>query len=134
VGQGWQPPLHHPLDWQAPAALWVAEGLVVGLLVHHTAGAVSAAGYAFLAAVAYHRYDVLYRQRDTGLAPPAWLGVAGLGVDGRLLVLLAVAWLAPGALLGVLWAGAAYLALLYVAESAAGWRRWIATQNEESAA
>ena len=44
------------------------------------------------------------------------------------------AWLAPGALLGVLWAGAAYLALLYVAESAAGWHHWIAAQNEESAA
>ncbi len=129
VGQGWQPPLHHPLDWQAPAALWVAESLVVAVLVHHTAGVMSAAGFAYLAAVAYHRYDVLYRQRDTGAAPPAWLSTAGLGVDGRVVLLLAVAWLAPGALIPLLWAGAGYLAVLYVAESAAGWRRWIAAQN-----
>ena len=134
VGQGWQPPLHHPLDWQAPAALWVAESLVVAVLVHHTAGVMSAAGYAYLAAVAYHRYDVLYRQRDTGAAPPVWLSTAGLGADGRVLVLVAVAWLAPGAVIPVLWAGAAYLAVLYIAESAAGWRRWIAAQSRGSAA
>ena len=129
VGQGWQPPLHHPLDWQAPAALWVAESLVVALLVHHTAGVMSAAGYASLCAVAYHRYDTLYRQRDPGAAPPAWLSTAGLGVDGRLVLLLVVAWLVPGALVPLLWVAAVYLAVLYVAESATGWHRWIAAQN-----
>ena len=128
VGLGWQPPLHHPLDWQAPAVLWVAEALVVALLVHHTAGAMSAAGFAYLCAVAYHRYDVLYRQRDTGVAPPAWLSLAGLGVDGRLVVLLAIALVAPGALVPALWAGAAWLAVLYAGESAVGWRSWIAAE------
>jgi hypothetical protein len=134
VGQGWQPPLHHPLDWQAPAALWVAESLVVAVLVTHTAGATSAAGFAFLCAVAYHRYDVLYRQRDTGEAPPPWLSVAGLGTDGRVVALLVVALLAPDALVPVLWVAAGYLTLLYVAESAAGWRRWIAAHTRGGAA
>ena len=101
---------------------------VVALLVHHTAGAMSAAGFAYLCAVAYHRYDLLYRQRDTGVAPPAWLSLAGLGVDGRLVVLLAIALLAPGALVPALWAGAAWLAVLYAGESAVGWRSWIAAQ------
>ena len=132
VGAGWRPPLHHPLDWQAPAALWAAEALTVGLLVHHTIEAMSAAGFAYLCAVAYHRYDVLYRQRDTGAAPPRWLSVAGLGVDGRLVVLLAVAALAPGALVPVLWVAAVALGLLYLGESAVGWRTWIAAQTSPS--
>jgi hypothetical protein len=132
VGAGWRPPLHHPLDWQAPAALWAAEALTVGLLVHHTVEVMSAAGFAYLCAVAYHRYDVLYRQRDTGAAPPRWLSVAGLGVDGRLVVLLAVAALAPGALVPVLWVAAVALGLLYLGESAVGWRTWIAAPTRPS--
>ena len=128
VGWGWQPPLYHPLAWQAPAALWVAEALTIGVLVHHTVGVMSAAGFAYLAAVAYHRYDVVYRLRDTGEAPGEWLTVATLGTDGRLVLLLALAALSPGAVVPVLWIAAGVLATVYLVESAVGWRSWIAVQ------
>jgi hypothetical protein len=126
VGAGWQPPVHHPLGWQAPAALWVAEVLAVGLVVHHSLGLMTAAGFAYLAAIAYHRYDVVYRLRDTGTAPGVWLTTAGLGVDGRMLLLLLLTALAPSAVVSVLWVAAVVLAVLYVGESAVGWRSWIA--------
>jgi len=134
TGAGTRPPLAHVLDWQLPALLWLAEAVVLA-----TVGWVqlSAAGqglvFAFLAAVAYHRYDVVYRLRDTGVPPAAWLTLAGLGVDGRLLVVLAVAAWAPGALPAVLTLGALWLTVLYLAESGAGWRRWIVAQRPAQA-
>lgn len=130
VAAGWQPPVHHPLGWQAPAALWAAEVLVVGVLVHHTLGEQTAAGFAYVAAVAYHRYDVVYRLRDTGTAPAAWLARVGLGTDGRLVVLLVIAALAPSAVVPLLWVAAAALTLTYLTESFTGWRSWIATQHD----
>jgi hypothetical protein len=130
VALGWQPPVHDRLGWQAPAALWVAEALAVGVLVHHTVGVQTAAGFAYVAAVAYHRYDVVYRLRDTGTAPAAWLATAGLGTEGRLIVLLLLATFAPSAVVPVLWVAAVLLAVLYLAESATGWRRWIAAQGD----
>lgn len=125
IGLGWQPPLHSPLGWQGPAALWVAEVLVVGIAVHHTVDVRSAAGFCFLAVVAYHRYDVIYRERDTGQPPAGWVLVAGLGGDGRILVVLLVALVAQQAVVPVLWCGTVLLGALYVGESVVGWRSWI---------
>ena len=130
VAVGWQPPVHDRLGWQAPAALWVAEALAVGVLVHHTVGVQTAAGFAYVAAVAYHRYDVVYRLRDTGTPPAGWLATAGLGTEGRLLGLLLLAMFAPAAVVPALWVAAVLLAVLYLAESATGWRRWIAAQGD----
>jgi hypothetical protein len=130
VAVGWQPPVHDRLGWQAPAALWVAEALAVGVLVHHTVGVQTAAGFAYVAAVAYHRYDVVYRLRDTGTPPAAWLATVGLGTEGRLLVLLLLALFAPSAVVPALWVAAVLLAVLYLTESATGWRRWIAAQGD----
>jgi hypothetical protein len=90
--------------------------------------------FAYLAAVAYHRYDVVYRLRDTGEPAAAWLSLAGLGVDGRMLAILAVAALAPDRLPAVLAVGTLWLAVVYLAESAAGWRRWITAQRPVLAA
>jgi phosphatidylglycerophosphate synthase len=129
VGTGWRPPVHHPLGWQAPAALWVAEVLVAGVLVHQQVGAGSAAGFAYLAAVAYHRYDVVYRLRDTGVAPPRWVVLGTLGTEGRVLVLVLLAAVAPGAVVPFLWVASVVLAVVFLAESVHGWRTWIAGQD-----
>jgi hypothetical protein len=129
LGAGWQPPLHHPLGWQAPAALWVAEVLVVGVVVHHQLHAVSAAAFAYLAAVAYHRYDVVYRLRDTGVAPPRWVVLGTLGTDGRILVVVLLAAALPGAVVPALWAAAVVLAAVFLGESVRAWRTWIAAQD-----
>lgn len=129
VGLGWQPPVHHPLGWQAPAALWVAEVLVVGLVVHHVLAVMSAAAFAYLSAVAYHRYDVVYRLRDTGTPPAPWLSLAGGGTDGRVILVLLLALVAPGAVVPALWVLAAVLATLYLGESVHGWRLWILSRR-----
>ena len=130
VGAGARPPVANVLDWQLPALLWVVEAVVVAAVGWaHLEAAGQGLAFAFLAAVAYHRYDVVYRLRDTGEPPAPWLSLAGLGVEGRLLVVVAVAAWAPGALAAVLAVGAAWLAVLYLAESGAGWRRWIVSQR-----
>lgn len=130
TGAGARPPVAHLLDWQLPALLWLVEAMVVAAVAEvHLEAAAQGLAFALLAAVAYHRYDVVYRLRDTGEPPAGWVTLAGLGVDGRLLVVLAVATWAPGALATVLTLGAAWLAALYLAESATGWRRWILAQR-----
>jgi phosphatidylglycerophosphate synthase len=130
TGAGARPPVVHVLGWQLPALLWFAESVVIAAVGWvYLLPAEQGLAFALLAAVAYHRYDVVYRLRDTGEPPPAWLSLAGLGVFGRMLVVLAVAAWAPKALPVVLTVGAGWLALLYLTESVAGWRRWIVAQR-----
>jgi phosphatidylglycerophosphate synthase len=129
IGAGARPPLAHPMDWQLPAMLWLVEAVVIATVGWvHLAAAEQGLAFAFLAAVAYHRYDVVYRLRHTGEPPGAWLTLAGLGLEGRLLVVLAVAVWAPHFLAAVLALGAMWLSVLYLAESTVAWRRWIVAQ------
>lgn len=130
MGAGARPPVAHVMDWQLPALLWFVEAVVIATVGRvHLLAAEQGLAFAFLAVVAYHRYDVVYRLRDTGEPAAPWLTLAGLGIDGRLLVVLAVTAWTPGALAVVLALGAAWLAVLYLAESTAGWRRWIVAQR-----
>jgi hypothetical protein len=130
MGGGARPPVSHLLDWQLPALMWLMEAVVIMTLGQvELAEAEQGVAFAFLAVVAYHRYDVVYRLRDTGEPAAAWLSLAGLGFEGRLLVVLAVAALAPGALASVLALGAVWLAAIYLAESGVAWRRWIVAQR-----
>jgi phosphatidylglycerophosphate synthase len=123
VGVGSRPPLQSPLAWQLPTLLWAAEALlVIGLLladpdVHRWTG------FAYLAAVAWHRYDVVYRLRDTGAPASAWVTLVTLGVDGRML-LLVVVWALGGPVQAVLAWAALVLIVVYAVESALGWRTW----------
>ncbi len=126
---GLRPPLHHRLAWQAPAAIWAVEALLVAAVVH-SAPAAGGAAYAWLAAVAYHRYDVVYRLRDTGQVPPWWLGQVAVGAEGRILLLTVLTWLAPGSVTAVLWTGAALLTVVFSTESARGWVGWTARTRE----
>ena len=119
------PPLQHRLAWQAPSALWAAEALLATLVMVHDVH-VGGRGplFAYLAAVAYHRYDVVYRLRDLGAGPPQWLVCAGLGVEVRLLLILLAGVTADSVDLG--WAAAlaaAYLGLLFLGESVSTWYR-----------
>jgi len=127
VGAGAHPPLQSPLAWQLPTFLWASESvLVIGLLVaapdvHRWTG------FAYLAAVAWHRYDVVYRLRDTGSPASAWVTLVTLGVDGRMLLLVLV-WAAGGPVQAVLGWGALALIAVYAVESALGWRAWARTE------
>ena len=126
MGAGCRPPLRHLFGWQAPLLLWLAEGIVVVSLAQQSAG-VGAAAFAYLAAVAWHRYDVVYRLRDTGEPAAAWVTPVTLGVDGRIVV-LTLLWAASVPLAPVLAWGALALFVLYAAESAVGWRAWMRAQ------
>ena len=78
--------------------------------------------FAFLAVVAFHHYDTVYRLRHQRAAPPRWVRAVSGGWDGRLLVAYVLA-LAGVLRLGFL-AGAVVLALVYAAESTVSWLRF----------
>jgi hypothetical protein len=73
---------------------------------------------AVLGAVAFHHYDTVYRVRQR-VYPPQWLSLAGLGWDGRMLVI------AAGGLLGAVtadfWLLGLYLWVLFIWESVTSW-------------
>jgi hypothetical protein len=103
------------LDWAVPAVLRAAEYAALVRITAVYAPDAMPACLAFLAAVAFHHYDTVYRPRP---AAPA-LRRAGLGWDGRLLVVAVAA--VAGVLGPVLAVGAAALLLLYVGESVRSW-------------
>jgi phosphatidylglycerophosphate synthase len=123
VGAGCRPPLQDRLGWQASSLLWGAEAALVLALVNPLPESAEWCGYVYLAAVAWHRYDVVYRLRDTGRPAAAWVTAVTLGVDGRWVALALVAALG-GPLQAVLVWGAVAMFLVYAVESARGWRAW----------
>jgi len=109
------------LDWLVPPLLRAAEyGALLRLAVLQGPPAVPAC-YLLLAALAYHHYDLVYRLRDRGEQPTAWLRRAGLGWDGRLAAAGVLAQL--GLFTPAAYAAGAVLLVVYVAEGAAAWRR-----------
>lgn len=107
------------LDWLVPPMIRAIEyGYLATLGFGH--GVSKPLVYAFLGVLAYHHYDTVYRTRQR-LWPAKWVFGAGLGWDGRMLV-MAAATLAGRlpiafAVLGV------YLALLFGIESVHTWVR-----------
>lgn len=81
--------------------------------------------FALLGVLAFHHYDIVYRLRQQGVAPPAWTRAVGGGWEGRLVVgaVLAIAGaLGPGLLVA-----AVALAVVYVAEAVVSWTRYART-------
>ena len=94
------------LDWLAPSLLRTLEyAAAIALLP------ASVWTYLWLATVAYHHYDLVYRVRTRGTPTPTWLVQALGGWEGRTLVLVALA---------VSGAGESVLATLVVALAATG--------------
>jgi uncharacterized protein DUF5941 len=112
----------HPLAWLVPPLLRVLEyGTLIALTAATSKDALPFC-FALLAVLACHHYDTLYRLRQQGSPPPAWLRALGGGWDGRILVACLLA--LTGALGPGLLAGAIALGLLYAAESASSWTRY----------
>ena len=115
-------PARGRLAWAVPPLLRLAEyGTLLWCATLAGSGAVPSA-FALLAALAFRHYDIVYRLRYQGVAPPEWLRMLAGGWDGRLLV--GWAFLATGALPGAFFVLAALLALVFTAESVAGWLRF----------
>ena len=115
-------PLNDRLRWAAPPALRALE--YAGLLwIAAVAGDDSLpAAFALLCAITYHHYEAVYGLRHRGVTPPAWVRAAALGWDGRLL--FGVALLLAGGLPAGFFAAAVLLAVLFVGETVAEWRRF----------
>lgn len=107
--------------WAVPGFLRVSE--YGGLLwVAANAGDSShAAAFALIAALAFHHYDLVYRPRFQGTAPPPWLNVAAGGWEGRLVLVWVL--LALGALPAGMFVMAGVLGLAFAGECAASWTR-----------
>jgi hypothetical protein len=114
---------HHTdrFAWTVPGFLRVGE--YAGLLwIGANAGdSGAAAAFALIAALTFRHYDLVYRQRFQGNAPPGWVQLVAGGWDGRLVV----AWLllVAGALPAGMFLLAGVLGSLFVAECVMSWVR-----------
>jgi hypothetical protein len=114
------------LDWLVPPVIRAIEyGYLAVLGFAH--GVSEPLVYLLIAVLAYHHYDVVYRTRQKPVgsagahAPPEWLLRAGLGWDGRMLLVAAAGLIeAVPIVYGVL---ALYLGVLFGAESVSTWTR-----------
>ena len=107
------------LAWLAPALLRAAEYGVLVWVAWRAGGAALPVVYVLLIVVAFHHYDLFHRAWCQQ-PPPGWVNAAGLGWDGRIVVMLA-AWalhiVAPAA--GAL---AVLCGVVFVGESVLSWR------------
>lgn len=108
------------LHWAVPPALRLAEyaGLLwIGALAGESS---QPAAFALVCVLAFRHYDLVYRLRHQGIAPPEWVGNLAGGWDGRLV--LGYILLVANALPAGFFIAAGLLAAVFVAESIAGWR------------
>jgi hypothetical protein len=111
-----------PFGWAVPALLRLVElGLVAVLAIWLFPSATTIAFW-WVAVIAFHHYDVLYRAIQ-GRPTPRWITWAGLGWDGRTIVVIVVAILGLAAFTTVLGWGALVLAIILVAIASVQWLR-----------
>lgn len=118
------------LGWLVPPVYHAFEYAIAIALAAEIHGAMPLA-FAYLAAVIYHHYDIVYRLRASA-SVPRWLTVAGaLGFEGRVVILLLAGFIpATPAHYGLVYAFTAlavYLWVLFLAESVHFWLRPTAT-------
>lgn len=106
-----------PWGWAGPVLLRLVELATVAALVWQFP-ALWVLGFWWMAIVAFHDYDLLYRTLN-GSAMPQWLTVLGLGWDGRTLLLVVA--LLVGILATVLSVGVIWLAFLLVGVASVQW-------------
>lgn len=116
-----RPPGRHKLAWLVPAALRAGEYCLITWLGWRAGTGSLPVTFLLLAALAFHHYDIVYRLRHQGIGPPRWVALAGLGWEGRLVVLLA-AWIA-GVYVPVALALATWCIAFFVTESVTSWVR-----------
>lgn len=111
-----------PFGWAVPALLRLLElGLVAVLAIWLFPSAITVAFW-WVAVIAFHHYDVLYRAIQ-GRPTPRWITWAGLGWDGRTIVVIAVAILGLCTFTTVLGWGALALAIILVGIASVQWLR-----------
>jgi hypothetical protein len=110
------------LRWAVPPLIRAGEYSAI-LWIGAMGGETSEpAALALICVLAFRHYDLVYRLRHQGVAPPRWIGNLALGWDGRLV--LGYILLVADALPAGLFIAAGLFAIAFVAESVAGWRRF----------
>lgn len=114
--------------WAIPAGLRLLELGIVAVIALIWLPAATVLAFWWIAIIAFHHYDVLYRALQ-GVATPRWLTWAGLGWDGRtvLIVLAALGGLAMFE--GLLAVGIVVWSLLLVVIASI---QWLASTREVS--
>lgn len=110
---------HPQMQWLVPPMLRGGEYGIIAVLTLRAAGSEMWLAYAFLAAVAFHHYDIVYRLRHQRKAPPRAVYQLGGGWEGRTLVVTVAALtdaLDPLLAIAGLWCGA-----LFMSESMRSW-------------
>jgi predicted outer membrane lipoprotein len=107
--------------WSVPGMLRVGEYAGLVWVAANAGDTGPAAAFALIAALAFRHYDIVYRPRYQGVAPPGWLQTVAGGWDGRLV--LALGLLAVGALPAGMFIVAGVLGALFVAECVMSWVR-----------
>jgi len=107
------------LRWLVPPALRAVEFIAITWIATLDEPLAVPAAFGLLCAVCFREYDLVYRLRHHGTAPPAAVSNLGLGWDGR--ILLAAILLVAGALPIGFWVAAALLAALFVGDAARTW-------------
>ena len=110
------------LRWMAPPLLRLGEYAGIIWIASVAGDSSLPAAFAFLAAVVFRHYDLVYRQRHRGVTSSAWLDLVAGGWDGRLL--LACLLLLLGLLPGGFFVLGALLGIVFVAETVMGWVRF----------
>jgi hypothetical protein len=107
------------LDWLVPPLIRAIEYGYVAVL-GFAFNVSSPLIYILIAVLAYHHYDTVYRTRQK-LWPQRWVFTAGLGWEGRMLILAAAGFV--GVLPAAYIALAGYLGVLFGAESVRTWTK-----------
>lgn len=123
------PSLAGRFGWLVPSLVRAGEYAAIIAMVALWAPHALPAAFGLLCVAAYHHYDTVYRLRQIGRGPSAWVQVASLGAEGRV-VAVAFVLLLVGAddVSGALAALALALAVVIVGESLASWGRWLSTR------
>lgn len=109
-----------PAAWALPAAMRLVELGLVAVIALAWHPAVVVLAFWWVAVIAFHHYDVLYRAL-AGQSTPRWLTWAGLGWDGRSLIVLITALAGVVALRATLWVGTLTWTVLLVVVASIQW-------------
>ena len=115
----------HRATWAVPPVLRFVELGLVAVIVLVWFPSLTALAFWWMAVVAFHHYDTLYRaMQDSG--SPRWLTWAGLGWDGRSIVVIALTISGLTALtVGLAWGVGLMVALFVIASSV----QWLSVQS-----
>ena len=106
--------------WAIPAGLRLAELGAVALLALLLHPSATVLAFWWITIIAFHHYDVLYRAIQ-GSTMPRWLTWAGLGFDGRTVIVVVSALAGAAVFSGVLAVGIVVWSLLLVVVASIQW-------------